>query len=104
MNLRSPVCKNLYRAILSLKNEDEARRFLRDLLTETEIEEFARRWQVARMLDQSIPYTKIEEKTGMSSRTIARISQFLNGAWGGYRLILSRLHYHNKLASPVCRG
>ncbi len=86
--------KNLYRAILSLQNEDEARRFFRDLLTEKEIEEFSRRFQVAKMLEKKVSYVKIEEKTGMSSTTIARISKFLNGAFGGYQLILNRLHHH----------
>ena len=88
--------QNLYRAILSLKNEDEARRFFGDLLTETEIEEFSRRFEVAQMLDKKIPYTEIEKKTSMSSTTIARISKFLQGTFGGYRLILDRLNHHHK--------
>ncbi len=86
---------NLYRAILSLKGENEARRFFRDLLTETEIEEFSRRLEVAEMLEKKIPYTEIEKKTRMSSTTIARISKFLNGSFGGYRLILDRLNHHH---------
>jgi len=88
--------QNLSRAILSLKNEDEARRFFWDLLTETEIEEFSRRFEVAQMLDKKIPYTEIEKKTSMSSTTIARISKFLQGTFGGYRLILDRLNHHHK--------
>jgi len=87
---------DLYRAILSLKNETEARIFFRDLLTETEIEEFSRRLEVAEMLEKKIPYTEIEKKTKMSSTTIARISKFLNGSFGGYRLILDRLNHHHK--------
>ena len=95
--------KNLYRAILSLKNEDEARRFFRDLLTETEIEEFSRRFEVAAMLDKNIAYTEIVKNTGMSSTTIARISKFLNGVFGGYQLVLKRLsHHHNN--PPALRG
>ncbi|MCF7831258.1 hypothetical protein K9M41_04700 [Candidatus Gracilibacteria bacterium] len=87
---------NLYRAILSLKNENEARKFFRDLLTEIEIEEFSRRFEVVQMLDKGLPYTEIENKTRMSSTTIARISKFLNGSFGGYRLILDRLNHHHK--------
>lgn len=51
--------------------------FLRDLLSEKEILEFSRRFEVAKMLEEKISYTKIEEKTKMSSTTIARISKFL---------------------------
>ncbi|MBT3729563.1 hypothetical protein HOF65_06110 [bacterium] len=39
--------------------------------------EFSRRFEVAKMLDEKISYSLIEEKTNMSSTTIARISKFL---------------------------
>jgi TrpR-related protein YerC/YecD len=84
---------NLFNAILALKNQKEAKQFLRDLLTESEIAEFANRWQAAQMLDTSIPYTKIVEETGLSSTTIARISKWLAKGMGGYRLMLDRLHH-----------
>jgi TrpR-related protein YerC/YecD len=83
----------LAQALLVLKTEDETWRFLRDLLTEDEIREFARRWEVAGMLAEKTPYTKIEKQTGMSSTTIARISKFLRGKWGGYQLVLDRMHH-----------
>ena len=89
--------RDLLQALLVLKNKDEAWRFLRDLLTEEEIREFARRWEVAQMLAEKIPYTQIEKKTGMSSTTIARVSKFLGGKFGGYQLVLDRLvnvHHH----------
>ncbi|MBT3348882.1 hypothetical protein HN954_02865 [bacterium] len=91
----------LLRAILVLRNEDETERFLRDLLTEDEIREFARRWEVAQLLAEKNSYAKIEKKTGMSSTTIARISKFLQGKWGGYQLVLDRLHRHSESVSPA---
>jgi len=81
----------LFEAILKLKNLDEARRFFRDLLTEKEILEFGQRWKVARMLAKRIRYTKIEQETGMSSTTIARVNKWLKKGMGGYKLILERL-------------
>lgn len=86
-----PKTKKLYKAILSLKTEDECRRFFRDLLTEAEIKEFANRWQVAQMLEKKVSYEKIAKETGMSSTTIARISKWLSSGMGGYQLILKRL-------------
>lgn len=59
--------------------------FLLDLMTDKEIVEFARRFDVAKMLDQGISYTRIEKKTGMSSTTIARISKALNSDNLGYK-------------------
>ena len=80
----------LFGAILKLKNLDEARRFLRDLLTEKEIVELGQRWKVARMLAKGIRYVKIEQETGMSSTTIARVHKWLKKGMGGYKLILER--------------
>ncbi|MFH0853072.1 MAG: YerC/YecD family TrpR-related protein [bacterium] len=83
--------KELYQAVLKLKNQDEAVRFFRDLLTEPEIIEFNNRWRAAQMLDQGLPYSLITKKTGLSSTTIARISKSLKTGKGGYKLIISRM-------------
>ena len=90
MKSNSSPSDKLYTDILSLKTLDEAKRFFRDLLTEEEIEEFSKRWQAARMLDEKIPYTAIQEKTGLSSTTVARISRWLRSGKGGYRLAIDR--------------
>lgn len=86
----------LFKAILALRNEKEAWKFLRDLLTETEIKEFANRWKVARMLSEKILYEEIAKETGMSSTTIARINKWLTKGKGGYRLMLKRLKIKTK--------
>ena len=79
---------------MALKEDDETRRFLRDLMTEKEIEEFAKRLKAAEMLTEKIPYSVIEKKTGLSSTTVARVAKWLNGKGGGYRTIINRLHHH----------
>lgn len=98
----------LLAAILELKEPNEAKRFLRDLLTPDEIKEFASRLEAARLLSKHVQYNAITESTGLSSTTIARIAKWLNGSLGGYRLILKRLATprqelgtsHNNLPSP----
>ncbi len=89
--MTNKITEALYKAILSLKNQEECKMFLRDLLTEAEIKEFANRWKVAQMLNKKISYEKIEEETGMSSTTIARVQKWLTNGMGGYKLIISRL-------------
>lgn len=84
--------KDLYKAILTLESIEECNKFLRDLLTELEIKEFANRWKVARMLDEKIPYEQIEKETGMSSTTIARVQKWLVNGVGGYTLMLRRMN------------
>ena len=90
VNWNTKEKRELVEAILSLKNTDEAERFLRDLLTEGEIEEFSKRLLAAKMLSQDTQYNAIIEKTGLSSTTIARISKWLKGPLGGYQLIINR--------------
>ncbi len=91
MNWNSQGNSRLVQAILALKTPDEARRFLRDLMTAKEIEEFAKRLQAAELLSEKVPYSVIEERTGLSSTTVARVSKWLNGKEGGYKMILKRL-------------
>ena len=50
MDWNRPENKEFVTALLSLKTPSEARRFLRDLMTENEIEEFGKRFKAARML------------------------------------------------------
>lgn len=88
-----------YNSFLQLQTEDEVRRYLRDLLTAQEIEEFCERLAVANMLNQQLTYVEIAKRTSMSSTTIARISKWLKGGRNGYRLVLDRLHHH----APVIR-
>lgn len=83
--------KGLVAAILALKTTGEARAFLRDLLTEGEIEEFAGRLKTAEMLEKKMPYEDIKRETGFSSTTIARVSRWLHHGTGGYKVVLKRL-------------
>jgi TrpR-related protein YerC/YecD len=87
--------RQLLRALLSIETTDEAQRFLRDLMTEKEIREFANRLEAASLLSRDVQYNTITEDTGLSSTTVARISKWLKGPLGGYRLILTRLHHSN---------
>ena len=94
--LNTTDAKQLYDALLSLKNEEECKKFLRDLLTEAELKEFINRWKVAQMLANKVAYEDISKATGMSSTTIARISKWLTNGMGGYQLALSRLSHHTR--------
>ncbi|KKU14005.1 MAG: hypothetical protein UX17_C0003G0008 [Parcubacteria group bacterium GW2011_GWC2_45_7] len=76
---------------MQLKNIDEAHRFFRDLCTLEEIDEMARRWQVAMMLAKNRPYRKIAQEVSVSTSTVTRVSHWINQGMGGYKLILQRL-------------
>lgn len=93
MTWNTPKKRNLIRAVLALENADQAERFLRDLLTPNEIEEFSTRLETADMLSRNVPYTTIVKKTGFSSTTVARVSKWLNDGMNGYKLVLAKLHH-----------
>jgi len=96
--LHTKEAKELYKALLSLKDEKEAAKFLGDLLTPAEIKEFANRWKVVQMLNAKVPYEKITKETSMSSTTIARIAKWMNGKLGGYKLMLERMKKQTRVA------
>ena len=83
----------LFKAFAKLKTGAEAARFLRDLATPAELEAFAERWRIARLLDGGAhSYRAIAEETGASTATIARVARFLREEdHQGYRLVLDRL-------------
>lgn len=95
--------EDLFKTILKLKNVGETKKFFRDLLTEEELIEFGKRWQAAQMLNNNLSYEKIEKETGLSSRTVARISKWLNKGMGGYKLMLKKINHHHNLSPSVKR-
>lgn len=75
--------------------------FLRDVMTEKEIIEISSRFEAARMLQQGKKYTEIIEKTKLSSRTVARISNWMQNGCGGYEAALKIVNVHHSHISPA---
>lgn len=90
-NWETAEIKDLFETILSLETLDEAERFLRDLCTLAELEAMAHRWQVAKLVDQGLPYHEVSRRTGASTTTVTRVAHWLRHGEGGYRLALDRL-------------
>jgi TrpR-related protein YerC/YecD len=80
----------LYVTIASLRTTEEARRFLRDLCTRSELEAMAHRWEVAKLLDEGLPYLEVAKRAHASTTTVTRVAQWLHNGEGGYRLALKR--------------
>jgi len=82
----------LYTAFLSLKNREECSAFMRDLCTKAELEAFAERFAIARLLTKDVSYRNAADETGASTTTVSRVSHWLHHGRGGYSTIISRLH------------
>ena len=89
--LRTKEVNDLLKVLASMNDEDQIFTLLEDLFTIREIRETSQRLSVARMLDEGKSYASIEEETGASATTIARVSKCLGYGAGGYRAALDVL-------------
>ena len=81
----------LYRALLTLKTEEEVYNFFQDLCTVMELRSMEQRFEVACMLNKGMIYNDILEKTGASSATISRVNRSLQYGKDGYAVVFERL-------------
>ena len=81
----------LYKAILTLKTEEECAAFFEDICTFQEVEAIAQRLEVACNLVEGKSYVDINKLTGASTATICRVSKALNYGDGGYKTVIERL-------------
>ena len=88
--------EDLCHAIASLRSVTEIERFLRDLCTLSELEAMAHRWEVAKLVDEGLPYLAVAERTGASTTTVTRVAQWLRHGEGGYRLALDRMRRRSR--------
>jgi TrpR-related protein YerC/YecD len=95
--LRTAEVEDLLEVLVSMQDTDTAFALLEDLFTIREIKETSQRLSVARMLDSGKPYVAIEEATGASATTIARVSKSLNYGAGGYRTALDVLENADRM-------
>ncbi len=86
--------RNLFAAVLTLKNVDECRAFFRDLCTPAELQAIADRWAVVDWLQKGLPYREIHRLTGVSVTTIGRVARCLADGNGGYALAVTRQQRH----------
>ncbi|MBQ6847665.1 MAG: hypothetical protein IJO62_01970 [Clostridia bacterium] len=80
-----------FKAVTTLKTEDECRKFFDDICTIQELEAIAQRFEVACLLNDGKSYVDINKETGASTATICRVSKCLNYGDGGYKTAIERL-------------
>ncbi|HVL52973.1 MAG TPA: YerC/YecD family TrpR-related protein [Vitreimonas sp.] len=93
--------RELFEAVLRLRDADEAGTFFRDLCTLGELRDLSQRWAVVRLLGQGLHYAEISRRTGASTATITRIASWLRHGEGGYRMMLDRLRETGDLPYPT---
>ena len=81
----------LIQGLLALKDEEECRNFLEDLLTTRELLDLSQRMLVASLLAEKLVYSEIAQRTGASSATISRVNRCYAYGAGGYTAVIPRL-------------
>ncbi|MBR7172539.1 MAG: hypothetical protein IKD36_01970 [Clostridia bacterium] len=85
----SKELKELFKAILSLENEQECYDFFEDLCTIKEIEQMTQRYAAAKLLNEGKTYEEVIEMTEISSATLSRVSKCIK--YGkGYKNIINK--------------
>jgi TrpR-related protein YerC/YecD len=92
---RDEKAQQLVEALLSISDKLTMQNFLRDVMTEKEIVEISARFEAAKMLTEGKKYTEIVAKTKLSSRTVARISEWLQNGCNGYQAALNSVHHEH---------
>lgn len=90
-DIRTPEVENLLAVLASINDKDTLFALMEDMFTIREIRESSQRLAVARMLDDGKSYAQIEQATGASATTIARVSKCLSYGAGGYRAAIDAL-------------
>jgi len=80
----------LFETFAAQLQAEEVEALMIDLCTIREINEMALRLAVAQMLADGESYLKIQETTGSSATTIARVSKCLHHGAGGYQAVFGQ--------------
>jgi uncharacterized protein YerC len=88
--LEKQVSQSLYQTIADIRNPQEARVFLKDLLSETELSVIAKRLSAAHLLTKGKNYREIKESLKISSATISNIVEQMEKG-EGFRVALQKI-------------
>lgn len=95
------TASQLARVLTAIDDVQIMQNFLRDVMTEKEIIEISARFRAAQMLQQGKKYTEIIEVTKLSSRTVARISEWMQNGCNGYVAALKLVDVHHDHMLPA---
>ncbi|HKU18852.1 MAG TPA: YerC/YecD family TrpR-related protein [Candidatus Saccharimonadales bacterium] len=95
------TARQLAEVIAAIADVATTQNFLRDVMTEKEIIAISSRFEAARLLQAGNTYTEIVEKTRLSSRTVARISDWMQNGCGGYNVAIEIARAHHSHIPPA---
>lgn len=85
------------KALVEVKNKEEAEQFISDFLTPTEKVMLAKRLAIAFLLDKGYDYRTIQKIIWVSAPTITSVNMALQHGSDGYRKMVSKIMAEEKL-------
>lgn len=80
----------LYEIINNLKNVEEIKPFLKDILTSSELRMLKRRWHIASLLFEGNDVRAVAMKSKTSTQTVSKIKKILEEGHGGLKIALEK--------------
>lgn len=77
-----------YSMMALLKSRDQVKRFLKDLLTLSEVVMISRRIQIAKLLLEGHTHEQIRNKLKVGLTNISQVEKWLNNGFGGYKEVI----------------
>lgn len=84
------TAEDFFKAVLSLKDEEECADFFSDMCTTKELLSIAQRYTVAKMLKNRRVYSDIVKETGASTATVSRVKRMMSDGTGTVTKLLHR--------------
>jgi len=95
----------LYEIVNSLKNTEEIKQFLKDILTKSELRMLKRRWHIASLLVKGLDLRTIASRSKASTQTVSRVKRIIEEGEGGISLALKRVEKQvNKERKDFLKG
>lgn len=80
----------LYEIINSLKNVEEVKIFIKDILTKSELRMIKRRWHIANLLFEGLDIREVAYRAETSTATVSKIKRILEEGYGGLKLAIEK--------------
>lgn len=80
----------LYEIINNLKNVEEIKPFLKDILTSAELRMLKRRWHIASLLFEGNDVRTTAMKSKTSTQTVSKVKRILEEGHGGLKVALEK--------------
>lgn len=89
-NLKNQIYQLLFQVLADIRSKKEIERFLKEALTPTELEIFAKRMGTAYYLDKGRSYSNIKANLKLSSATISSVAEQMKKG-KGFEIALSKI-------------